>query len=110
MDDHDSLTDPPSTARGAARRALDAFEKIAMAGPMPEPMRSQLIETISIVVDAAVERAVRRAVERVLASTLSMPTEAEGDDEPQPQPLVPDGAALAIDMSIDGEGGLTFGK
>jgi hypothetical protein len=106
----------PTPAREAAWKAMESFEKISMAGPMPEPMRSQLIEAFVLVYDAAIERAIRKALEQfVLPALLDLsggtPEGAEVESDPKAldvQPLNPEGVKLAGDLELNEDGGFNF--
>ncbi len=102
----------PTPAREAARRALDSFEAITMEVPVPEPMRSQLIETFVLVYDAEIERAIRKTLETLVmpAAFDNSPAEDVDPDALDVQPLAGDGAALAGQLSLNEEGGFNFNR
>ncbi len=115
--------DDPSPALLAARCAIESFETIASDGPMPEPMRTQMIECFRMSYDAAIERAVRKALEQfVLPALLDLSGNTPGvsdfpgaEVEPDPsaldvQPLNPEGVKLAGDLRLSEDGGFEFSR
>ena len=108
------LTDPqedPGPALLAARRCIESFETISGAGPLPEPMRTQLIECMRMGYEAALERVVRLALEEFIREFLLPAEPGKELSDPNalnPTPLVSDGTALAINLGLDSEGGITL--
>lgn len=119
-----SHQEDPSPALLAARCAIESFETIACAGPLPEPMRTQMIECFRMSYEATIEREVRKALEQfVLPALLDLsggtPRDAfdfpgaEVESDPSAldvQPLNPEGVKLAGQLKLNDEGGFKFSR
>ncbi len=105
----------PSPALLAARRAVESFETIASAGPLPEPMRTQMIECFRMSYEAAIERVAAKMSREILDAMLNdrpvtLPEEELDPSALNVQPLNPEGVALAGQLGVTDEGGFRFSR
>lgn len=103
----------PSPALLAARRCIESFETIVGVGPLPEPMRTQMIECYRMGYEAVIGSIVAKMTREILDSVLNDRPVMLPEEEPDPtaldvQPLNPEGVKLAGDLGWTEKDGFGF--